>query len=174
MRLLLVVPLLLAVIACTEEKASVVSTSTPDVTGEPATEAPPTEAAPDVLNLKVGDTAQIGDARVTVHSSRMDPGSEFSKPEIGKAWIIVDATVENTGDDEYNLSSLLQTAIRDSADREHDDLAFAETSGSLDGAIPSGQPLRGERAYEIPADATGLQFVFKQAFGSEQARWNLQ
>lgn len=169
-RLSFLIPLLLLVLACSEE-ASVVSTSTPggETAGEPATEAPP-----DVLNLNIGDTAEIGDARVTVHAFRMDTGSEVFAPDPGKAWIVVDVSVENTGDDEYNISSLLQTAIRDAENREHDDSALVETSGDLDGSIPAGDILRGERAIEIPADATGLQFVFKQAFGNEQARWNLQ
>jgi len=172
--------------ACSEDEATVVSTPTSvtedgataqptEVTDTGAPEVTSTEAPePDALNLEVGATADIADARVTLHTWRVDPGQEFFKPAADKQWIVVDVTVENTGDDEYNISSLLQTAIRDSEDREHSDLALADTSGSLDGTIPTGQSLRGERAFEIPAASTGLQFVFKQAFGNEQARWNLR
>jgi len=184
MRLFLVCLALLAVAACSEETADVTSTANPSPdaaatdgpTDQPTTEATTTEspAEPDVLNLEIGATADIGDASVTVNSWRLDAGTEFFKPDADKQWVVVDVTVENTGDDEYNISSLLQMAIRDSEGREHRDIAFADTSGSLDGTIPAGQTLRGENATEVPAGATGLQFVFKQSFGSEQARWKLR
>lgn len=158
------------------------ATEAPSVSDQPqATEAPTAQPTAevtdppeqDLLNLTLGETAQIGDAQVTANSWRTDPGSEFLKPDAGKKWIVVDVTVVNTGEDEYNLSSLLQMSIRDSEGREHSDIAFAETSGSLDGTIAIGDSLRGETAIEVPDTATGLQFVFGQSFGSEQARWNL-
>jgi hypothetical protein len=169
------------IVAEQTQQPTTVAEETSRPTAEP-TEAPTAEPTPEVteppeqdnLNLAVGQTAQIGDAQVTVHSWRIDPGSEFLKPDADKQWIVVDATVVNTGDDEYAMSTLLQMSIRDSDGREHGTPALgAETSGSLDGVIPPGQNLRGEVAIEVPATSTGLQFVFGQSFGGEQARWNL-
>lgn len=142
---------------------------------EPAAEEATEPEEPDVLNLSIGDTAKVGDAEVTVHGFRTGTGNEIVSPAAGSVWIIVDATVRNTGDDAYNLSSLLQTAVRDSGGREYDvTIGPTDLQGQLDGTIPPGDILRGEVAFEVPENATGLQFVFSQAIGEEQARWNLQ
>jgi hypothetical protein len=129
---------------------------------------------PDVLNLNLGDSAKVGDARVTANSYRLDAGGEYLKPDSGNMWVIVDVTVVNTGDDEYNISSLLQTAVRDADGYEYDVAFGPDTKGNLDGSIPAGGTLRGEVGFEVPNPSYGLQFVFKQAFGSQQARWNLK
>lgn len=50
----------------------------------------------------------------------------------------------------------------------------AKTSTQFDGTIPVGGILRGEVAFEVPVNAVGLQFIFKQAFGTRQAAWALQ
>lgn len=177
-----------------EDSESVAQTqASPTAVAEAETPAPPTEAPPegeeppeeeqetpeevviepDMLNLAIGDTAKVGDAEVTVHGFRFDSGGEFLAPDPGNIWIVVDATVVNTGDDEYNLSSILNTAVRDADGRLYDIAIGPELQGQLDGTIPPGDKLRGEMAYEVPEGALGLQFVFMQVFGSQQARWNL-
>ncbi len=144
-------------------------TSTPEPTPEPT-------AAPeqDNLNLTLGQTANVGDAEVTAHSFRLDSGGEFFAPDPGNVWIVVDATIVNTGDDEYNFSSLLQLVLRDTEGREYDVTFGPDIISQLDGTILAADNLRGEVAFEVPEIAIpGLQFVFKQVFGSGQARWNL-
>lgn len=138
------------------------------------TELTPAREEPEVLNLSIGDTAKVGDAEVTVHGFRTSTGSDISSPDAGNMWIIVDATVRNTGDDSYALSSLLQVSARDSEGREYSITVAPDLAGRLDGAIPPGDMLRGEEAFEVPEGATGLQFVFSQEFGTQQARWNLE
>lgn len=132
--------------------------------------------APGVLNLNVGDTAKVGDAEVTVNSFRLSSGDGTFGPDPGNVYVIVDTTVRNTGSDAYNISSILQTAARDGDGREYNvSIALgATTQGQLDGTIPPGDILRGETAFEVPQSATGLQFVFSQSLGSQQARWNLR
>lgn len=163
----------LSVAASCEEEAEVVTRATPQATDseEEVIEEPDTS---DVLNLNVGDTAKIGDAEVTVHGFRLGEGDEFFGPDEGNVWVVVDVTVVNTGDDGYALSSLLQTAARDQESREYGIAFGPDLQGSLDGQIPPGDKLRGEVAFEVPTGQAGLQFVFKQALGSAQARWNLE
>lgn len=179
--LVVVIIVVIAVIALAagggDDEADVVGqtpqqTEAPD--GQPTSSEEPEETAePDVLNLNAGDTAKVGDAEVTVHGARRSTGEEFFSPDAGNVWIIVDVTVRNSGDDAYNLSSLLQTGVRDPEGREYDIAIGPDTQGSLDGTIPAEDLLRGEAAFEVPEAATGLQFVFKQAIGEEQARWNV-
>jgi len=51
------------------------------------------------------------------------------------------------------------------------DQAFgADTKGSLDGELAPGRKMRGELAYEIPKDASGLELIFDaDVWGSGQA-----
>jgi hypothetical protein len=169
--LLIIVAVVVAV--SQDDKADVVSGDERPVSqatsgGEPA--------KPDALNLEVGNTAKVGDAEVTLNSYRLSRGDGTFGPDAGNIYVIVDVTVRNTGDDPYNLSSLLQTALRDPEGREHNlTIAIgADTQGQLDGTIPPGDILRGEEAFEVPEGSTGLQFVFSQALGDQQARWNLR
>jgi hypothetical protein len=172
--LLIIIALgVLSAAASCEEEAEVVTRATPqaaDSEGEVAEQAD----TPDVLNLSVGDTAKVGDAEVTVHGFRFDEGNEFFSPDEGNVWLVVDVTVVNTGGNSYALSSVLQTAARDQEGREHGIAFGPDLQGSLDSQIPPGDKLRGEAAFEVPAGQAGLQFVFKQAIGSAQARWNLE
>lgn len=163
----------LSVAASCEEEAEVVMRATPQATdgGEEIGEQ---ADIPDVLNLSVGDTAKVGDAEVTVHGFRLDQGDEFFGPDEGNVWLVVDVTVINTGGNSYALSSVLQTAARDQEGREHGIAFGPDLQGSLDGQIPPGDRLRGEIAFEVPTSQAGLQFVFKQAIGTAQARWNLE
>jgi len=167
---------LLVAAGCVEEEAQVVPGTPQTTPAQVAGESPqPTVVEePDVLNLRLGDTAKVGDAEVTANSFRMDAGGEFLKPDPGNVWIIVDVTVVNTGDDAYSLSSLLQTGARGADGREYDIAFGPDLMGSLDGSIPAGDMLRGEAGFEVPETASGLQFVFKQALGAQQARWNLR
>ena len=172
--IVVVIIVIVAILAVSlgDDDAEVVTTG-PTVTLAPG-ETPSEDGEPDVLNLTVGDTARIGDAEVTVNSFRTSSGGEFLSPDAGNVWIIVDATVLNAGDDAYNISSLLQTALRDSEGREYSLTIGPDLEGQLDGTIPPGDILRGETAFEVPEGATGLQFVFTQSFGEQQARWNLE
>jgi hypothetical protein len=40
--------------------------------------------------------------------------------------------------------------------------------------IPVDDKVTGEVAFEVPATAAGLKFIFKQSFGSKQAMWKLE
>ena len=169
---IIVIVVILFVALNGDNDAEVVTTG-PTATLAEGETSPPDEE-PDVLNLSIGDTAKIGDAQVTVHGFRRSTGGEFLSPDAGNIWVIVDATVLNTGDDAYNTSSLLQTALRDSEGREYSlTIGPTDLQGQLDGSIPPGDILRGETAFEVSEGTTGLQFVFSQALGSQQARWNL-
>jgi hypothetical protein len=122
----------------------------------------------------IGTTQKVGDAEVTVHGVRESRGGEFLKPDPGNKWVIVDVSARNVGSDPYALSSMLQTAVRDSSGRNYNLAIGADTQGSFDGTMPVGGTIRGEVAFEVPVNAPGLVFIFEQAFGTTQAFWTLQ
>lgn len=122
----------------------------------------------------IGGTQKVGDAEVTLHGVRTSAGSQFLTPQAGNVWVLVDVSAHNTGDDPYTLSSLLQTSIRDVEGRNYTLTFTTEQQGSFDGTMPVNGTIRGEVAFEVPSDSRGLQFVFGQALGTDQAFWSIQ
>ena len=120
----------------------------------------------------IGTAQKVGDAEVTVHGVRRSTGGVLG-PDPGNVYVIVDVAMRNTGDNAYELSSLLQTALRDGEGRNYDHAIFADTQANFNGTAAVGGLLRGEVGFEIPAASTGLIFIFEQAFGSGQAFWSV-
>jgi type II secretory pathway pseudopilin PulG len=123
--------------------------------------------------LTVGQPANVGDAEVTLQGVRR-LSHDFLPPDPGFQYVALDFTVVNTGDDEYNLSTLLQFEILDSDSRKYDVTIHPDTQGTLDGTIPTGGTVRGEVVFEVPVDKAPYAARFIQAFGSEMAEWTVQ
>jgi len=148
------------------DKAEVVSGPTADKQHAPSNNEPQVQP--------IGTTQKLGDAEVTVHGVRESSGSDFFQPAPGNKYVIVDVSAKNVGDNPYSLSSLLQCKMRDSSGRNYTVTIGPDTTGSFNGTMQVGATIRGEVAFEVPTSATGLTFIFEQAFGTGQAFWAVQ
>ena len=119
--------------------------------------------------FSLGDSVKFGDLVVTLNSVRISAGSDWSKPENDR-FLILDATVENTGKESVGLSSLLQIKLLDGRGYSQTHSLFADTKGSLDGDIGGGRKLRGEIAFDV-CDSSYYEFVFQNPFQTGQAIW---
>ena len=150
------------------------STSTSTGGGQSSTpiEVPrePTPSGPHIA--AIGTAQKVGDAEVTVHGVRRSTGGALG-PDPGNVYVIVDVAMRNTGDNAYELSSFLQTGLRDGEGRNYDHAIFADAQANFDGTVAVGGLLRGEVGFEIPEASTGLVFIFEQVFGSGQAFWSV-
>jgi hypothetical protein len=111
----------------------------------------------------IGDVIQIGDSTLTVNSADEVPGSTYNKPDTGNKFIVVDLTIQNNSSDSAAISSLLQMSLKDSTGQKYEvDLMAQVASGgtSPDGELAPGEKVRGQVAFQVPEDATGLVFVF--------------
>lgn len=120
--------------------------------------------------FKVGETVNIQNVNLTVNSISNPDGNEFTKPEDGKKFLVVDVTIENTSTEVQNISSLLQMSVKDGTGQEYA-VDFAATTivdgASPDGELAAGEKVRGQVGFQVPADAKGLVFVFDASvFGS--------
>lgn len=122
----------------------------------------------------VGTTVKVGDAEVTVLGFRIVEDHRSFPPDPGFQYLIVDAEVRNTGDDDYVLSTLLQFKVRDSENRTYSVDIFPDTQGSLDVQIAPGDAARGEVAFEVPIASAPYRVRFEQAVGFQYAEWLLQ
>lgn len=125
--------------------------------------------------FKVGETVKMGDLEFTVNGIRTDKGGDWNKPEEGNVFLIIDATIKNTGQDSSALSSLIMFKLYDSEFYEKDMSIFADTKGSLNGELGAGRTMRGEIAFEVGKDETEWEFIFEpNVFGFGQAIYELK
>jgi len=125
--------------------------------------------------FKVGETVKMGDLEFTVNGIRTDEGGDFNKPEEGNTFLIIDATIKNTGQDSSALSSLMMFKLYDLDFYEKDMAIFADIKGNLDGELGAGRTMRGEVAFEVGKNETEWEFIFEpNVFGFGQVIYELK
>lgn len=155
------------------------STTTPSPTPTPATRATatPTQQAATPTptpsgSLQLGDSARVGDLQIVLEGYRLET-TGLIDPDPGNVYLVVTVLATNEGDDGYSLSTLLQFEAHDTDRFAYDVALFSSGTGRLDVTIPPGSQIRGEVAFEVPANAGVYAITFSQAFGSETATWKL-
>lgn len=134
-------------------------TSAPAATDAPAATATP--SGPQVY--AVGDVVQLGDVALTVLGWNRLEGTPFAQPEAGNTFVAVELMLLNQSDRAANLSTLAQMSLKDGEDRRYTiDLLAATAAGGAapEGELAPGERVRGKIGFQVPADATGLTFVF--------------
>ena len=132
---------------------------------QPVSIEPPAEVIGETQQetFNVGDIVEIGDFTITVNGVSSPAGDDFSKPDEGNKFVVVDVTVENKTTEPAAISSMLQMSLKDQTGQTYDVDIFASAAsgGSTpDGELAPGEKMRGQVGYQVPVDATGLVFVF--------------
>jgi hypothetical protein len=123
----------------------------------------------------VGDSVKMGGLVFTVNGTSTSTGSEFFRPDNGNIYFIVDCTIENSSNEAVHLSSLLMFSLVDAEGYNYNITIGPETKGSLDGELAPGRKMRGELAFEVPAQANSLELIFEpNVFGSGQAIYKVK
>jgi hypothetical protein len=155
----------------------VTQTPSTEATESPTLEPTDTPAPPSAQIFQIGDVVNIGGFNVQVNEVFEAEGSEFNKPDEGKIFYVVDVTLENTTPEAKSVSSLMQMYLQDATAQKYevDVMAIVAADGtSPDGEIGAGRKLRGQCGYQIPADATGLEWIFDASiWGMGQAVFKL-
>jgi len=111
--------------------------------------------------FKIGERVEMGELVITVNSVVDSQGSEFLKPAAGHVFKIVDCTIENLSDQSQAISSLMMFKMADSEGYNYNVTITDSSKPSLDGELGPGRKMRGEIAFEVPTDATGLELIFE-------------
>lgn len=113
---------------------------------------------------KVGEPIKIGSLTITVNAVTHPTFADYNKPAEGHIFIALDVTIENTGSVSVEIYPGGQMAILDSLHRFYTDdieaTLAAGGGGSMNFNLAPGEKIRTQVGYQIPADATGLLFVF--------------
>lgn len=149
-------------------------TATGEGTENGTSESEDSESAETATNIAIGETVAMGELEHTLHSARFDAGNEFSTPEDGTRWLVIDVELTNNSDESEAISSMMMWTLNDSENRSAEMSIMADTQGSLDGELGAGRSMRGEIAYEVGADETSWELLFSpEVFGFGQAIYDI-
>jgi hypothetical protein len=134
----------------------------------------PATPAPDAAGYQIGQTASVGDLRVTldkVSEAALDPDN---LPQTGNRFLLVHVTIKNVGQAALQVTALGETNLKDGAGNSYGFDPFANSLPALgagaafDAQIPAGGTHAGLVGYQLPANAGDLLWIF-QDFGQNRA-----
>lgn len=169
-------------LGCVDEQPQKVETTQPPQTTiaptteapqvQPTTTPPPTTEAPKptVQTFEVGESATDGKVSITVNSARAtrvidenDNRFMVSDAPVGRKYLIVDITVENLQDDMTVSNSTSRMSLYDGEDYKYDSSwsATSNLAQEFKGSdILPEMKRRGQVAFDVPENASGIQFAY--------------
>lgn len=120
---------------------------------------------------QIGDTLEHQDTRFTPNEVTTSMGDDYTSPDSGNEFLVVDITVENTSSEELSVSTLLQMALKDNQGRTYN--TSIEALVTLDRGFSQGQPIppnserRGEIAFEVEQGLSPLYLMMDFDFFTE-------
>jgi hypothetical protein len=118
-----------------------------------------TELPPELETFGVGDVIAVQDHTIVLNSA-----------EVKDDQVVASFTVENQGQNEMSVSSLLSFEAR-SNDGTKLGMAICDGSG-LDGKVLAGDRLRGNICWKAPEDTQGIKIYYQASlFGSGAVVW---
>ncbi len=130
--------------------------------------------APDAASYQLGQTASVGDLRVTLDTVSEAALVPDNLPQAGNRFLVVHVTIKNVGQAALQVTALSETNLKDGAGNSYgfDPLANAlpalGAGAGFDAEIPAGGTHAGLVAYQVPANAGDLIWIF-QDFGQNRA-----
>lgn len=141
-----------------------------------ATNTPTQEPEPKAEIFKVSDKVQLGDYILTVNAAEdCASTNQFTKPQSGNKFFVVDVTQENDGDDSrsYNLWDF---KLQDDKDFSYQtSLSACKNPAFGAGDLQKGQKTRGFITFEIPKENKATKLIFTPSWlSSDQIMIELQ
>jgi hypothetical protein len=128
-------------------------------------------AAPDVAGYQLGQTASVGDLRVTLDKVAVAPPSANPLLQPGNRYLLAHVTIQNAGQSALQVTGM-ETSLKDGAGNTYGWDPFASSSAAsdafADGKIPAGATQAGLVSYQLPANAGDLLWIF-QDYGQNRA-----
>lgn len=114
----------------------------------------------------VGDAVEHGDVEVAVNEVRKEDSlGEFSDPEEGNEYVVVDIAITNETGEDQQFSTILQMMVKDGKgySYQEDFSGMSSLNRAFDEATPlvDGETRRGELAYQVPLGRSPLYWVFE-------------
>src|SRR5699024_2151829 len=95
------------------------------------------------------DTVMFDDLKITLNEVRIEEGGEFDEPEEDQ-FIVANLTIENEGDDEENISSIMNIELKDDEGYSYTTTILTEgTQRQLPAAIETGGIFKGHIPFVV-------------------------
>lgn len=128
------------------------------------------EEVKEIESLKVGESVNFNDVKITLNEVRIESGGEFDQAE-NDQFIVVNLTAENNSEEEVTMSSMVNTELYDDEGYSYSTTFLTEgIKGQFDGSVPSGKMLRGEIPFDVP-ESGKYELHFSDPFQSGKAIW---
>ena len=131
----------------------------------PQAQAPGAPATPLPASYQIGQTAPVGDLRVTLDRVATLPGADANLPAPGNRFVFVYLTVENTGQTAFAVNTLTGTHWEDAAGKQYFGDPFSvgldPNATNFEGDIQPGTKRSGAIGYQLPMNAGDMVWVFQ-------------
>lgn len=126
---------------------------------------PTAQSTPLAAGYGIGQTAPVGDLRVTLDKVVALPGVDALRPTPGNRFVFVYFTVENMGKDTFQVNTLTGTHWEDAAGKQYffdpDTIMLDPNTTNFDGGIQPGAKQSGAVGYMLPVDMGNMVWVFE-------------
>nr|MBF6614844.1 DUF4352 domain-containing protein [Chloroflexota bacterium] len=152
---------------------SAVDSACPGVSASvPQAQMPGAQATPLAASYQIGQTATVGDLRVSLDKVVSLPGSGGVLPTAGNRFVFVYITVENRGKNAFQTNMLSGTHWEDTGGKQYFmdpfSISLDPATTNLDGALDPGAKKSGAIGYQLPMAGGDMVWIFKD-FGPNQA-----
>jgi hypothetical protein len=143
-----------------------VAAACPDVSANgPQVQLPNSQATPLTASFQIGQTAPVGDLRVTLDKVVTLPGAGTLLPTAGNRFVFAYFTVENTGKSASQLNMMTGTHWEDATGKQYffdpNTIMLDPNTTNFDGGIQPGAKQSGSVGYLLPTNAGDLVWVFQ-------------
>jgi|SRR5690625_363128 len=169
--------LIFLVVGCKDNETSIKKAEKEDQTEEGSEDAETgenetTSSKVDNLDqLKIGEAITFEETTITLNEARLEPGSEYEKPN-NDHYLVVNLTAENnSSDQEFIMSSLLNVELKDDNDNAYSATILTEGAGEqFDGDVKAGDTMTGDIPFDVLQSDT-YELYFSNPFDSGEAIW---
>lgn len=119
----------------------------------------------------VGRTVRSGDYELLVNSvvDPYTPSDEFSQPDAGNRYVVLDVSITNVSSDSQDYNSY-DFKLRDSDSFQYDS-TYSDVQQELSsGSLLAGETIRGRLSFQVPESAQLTRLVFEPNFGFSGGR----
>lgn len=172
LKFIIITFIFLLVVGCSANETSiekVEANDTKEHSSEKENEASGT-AEENIKQLNIGEAVKFEETTITLNEARFEPGGEFEKPT-NDNFLIVNLTAENNSkDQEFVMSSLLNVELEDADGNTYSATILTEAGDQFDGSVEAGETMTGDIPFDV-FNSDQYELHFSNPFQAGEATW---
>ena len=138
---------------------------------------PAQEEIQEIKTYEIGDLIEVEDLVIKVNSIRTAEKEEWETLEEGYIYLLVDISIENTGNQEAYIDTYMNFRLVDKNGRNYKFVWAENAKGRVDGTLGAGRKIAGELSYGITNDIKEFEIEISDPnpgmFGTEMVIVNI-